>query len=290
MTNTKTLRVGDHLAIPRSGGAYTHHGIYIGLNQVIHYSGDVKNKAHAAIQRTTLGKFIAGQPKSAIRVVKYGQCNPPRDTISRAESRLGEDGYSLFGNNCEHFARWCKTGEASSEQIKDLASTGAAGVGSTAATAAGLGVVSGTGAAAGLSGAGIMSGLATVGGTVGAGAVGGVALLGAAPAAVTTVAMRKVLEDDETLPDEERSARAAGRAATVGGAAAGTAGSIAAISAAGTTAGLSGAGITSGLAAVGGTIGGGMAAGTALTVAAPAVAAAAAGYGIYRAWRWLAGD
>ena len=71
------------------------------------------------------------------------------------------------------------------------------------------------------------------------------------------------------------------------GAVAGSAGSVAAISTAGSVAGLSGAGITSGLAAIGGTVGGGMAAGTALTVAAPAVAAAGVGYGLYKAWKWL---
>jgi hypothetical protein len=286
MTTQKTLRLGDHLSIPRSGGTYTHHGIYAGSNQVIHYTGDVKNKAHAAIKRTGLDAFLSGRSRSAIRVVKYAHCHSSSRTIEMAESRLGEDGYSLFGNNCEHFARWCKTGQSKSEQVKDVVSTSAAGAGSTAVTAAGLGVVSGTGAAAGLSGAGIMSGLATVGGTVGSGAVGGVAVLGAGPAVVTTLAMRRVLQDDKALPSRERKARAAGRAATVGGAVAGSAGSVAAISAVG-TAGLSGAGITTGLAGIGATMGGGMVAGTAMTVAAPAVAAAAAGYGIYRAWRWL---
>src|SRR6185503_1717487 len=104
---------------------------------------------------------------------------------------------------------------------------------------------------------------------VGGSAVGGVAVLASGPAAITCVAMTKVLGDDEHLPDLERDARRAGRYATVAGAALGTAGSVAAISAAGTVAGLSGAGITSGLAAIGGTVGGGMAAGTAIAVAAP---------------------
>jgi len=52
-------------------------------------------------------------------------------------------------------------------------------------------------------------------------------------------------------------------------------------------AGLGGAGIASGLAAVGATVGGGMTAGVVVTAAAPAVAAAALGYGVYRAWRWF---
>lgn len=286
-TNSETFKVGDHLSVPRSAGIYRHHGIYVGGKQVIHYTGDVKNKRNAAIRRTGLSTFLRGKSIKKVDVVKYTNADSPHRVVYRAQSRLGENGYSLYGNNCEHFARWCKTGDHKSEQVKDVSSTSGGVVGGTAATAAGLGVVSGTGAAAGLSGAGIMSGLATVGGSVGAGAVGGVAVLGAAPAAVSTLAMRKVLEDDEKLPQKERNARSAGRKATVAGAVAGSAGSVAAISTAGSVAGLSGAGITSGLAAIGGTVGGGMAAGTALTVAAPAVAAAGVGYGLYKAWKWL---
>ena len=104
---------------------------------------------------------------------------------------------------------------------------------------------------------------------------------------MTNIAVSKTLSDDENLPDEERSIRRTGRIAakvsTVGGAV----GTVGAISATGTTAGLSAAGITSGFAAIGGTVGGGMVAGVAISVAAPAVAAAAAGWGIYKIGKWL---
>ena len=32
-------------------------------------------------------------------------------------SRVGERRYSLSGNNCEHFANWCATGIAVSQQV-----------------------------------------------------------------------------------------------------------------------------------------------------------------------------
>jgi hypothetical protein len=112
-------------------------------------------------------------------------------------------------------------------------------------------------------------------------------VLGAAPAAITKVAMDQVLKDDENLPDDEREARAVGRTMTTVGAAAGTVGAVGAVAAAGSVAGLSAAGITSGLAAVGATVGGGMAAGVVITVAAPAAAAAAVGYGAYKLWKWI---
>jgi len=275
---------GDHLRVKRLSGAYYHHGIDLGKGRVIHYSGQVGRKRNASIREASRSQFAEG---GEVEVVEYAACDHPNTVIARARSRLGENGYHLFGNNCEHFARWCKTGQHKSEQVSDAASATAGSVGAGALAAGGLGVVAGTGAAAGLSGAGIMSGLATVGGVVGGGAVAGVAVLGAAPVAVTTLAMRKVLEDDPSLKKSERKARQAGRTATVVGGAAGAAGTIGTIAAVGTTAGLSGAGITSGLAAIGAAVGGGMAAGTVIAVAAPAAAAAAVGYGAYRAWKWL---
>lgn len=41
-------------------------------------------------------------------------------TYTRAFHALGEQSYSLFGNNCEHFARWCVTGQRHSTQIQVL--------------------------------------------------------------------------------------------------------------------------------------------------------------------------
>jgi hypothetical protein len=264
-------------------GAYTHHGVYVGNGQIIHYSGEVGSKRDAAIKRTSVAGFLEG---GEAEVVKYARSFDPDSVIQRAESRLGEDGYDLFGNNCEHFARWCVTGDARSEQVRDVASAASGASAGAAATAAGIGVVSAGGAVAGLSGAGVMSGLATVGGVVGGGAVAGVAVLAAAPAAISTVAMRQVLSDDTALAGDEREARTVGRTATAVGGVAGTVGSVAAISAAGVS-GLSAVGITSGLAAIGGTVGGGMVAGAAIAIAAPAVAAAGIGYGAYRAWKWI---
>ena len=37
--------------------------------------------------------------------------------IKRAESRIGEECYDVFGNNCEHFIVWLKTGVAESSQV-----------------------------------------------------------------------------------------------------------------------------------------------------------------------------
>ena len=278
-----TMSPGDHLRVSR--GFYAHHGIYVGEGQVIHYSGEVFQKTDAVVRRDSLERFAAD---GMVTIVSYATAFEPDVVIRNAESRLGENGYALLGNNCEHFAVWCKTDKLVSDQVQD-AKAGTASVGGGAlATGGAIAAVSSAGAVAGLSGAGIMSGLASVGGIVGSGAIGGVAILGLAPTAAATYAAQIALKDDERFPTAERDARKVGRRATVAGAALGTVGSVAAISAVGTTAGLSAAGITSGFAAIGGTVSGGMAAGVAMTVAAPATAALAVGYGAYRLWKWLA--
>ena len=48
-----------------------------------------------------------------------GICYPSKSVITRAISRLGESGYDLFENNCEHFAHWCKTGKTVSGQVNN---------------------------------------------------------------------------------------------------------------------------------------------------------------------------
>jgi hypothetical protein len=270
------MAAGDHLRVYRGG--YWHHGIDCGNYRVIHYTARDGTKAGASIQETTQSLFALD---GVVEIVPYAQRGAPDAILARARSRLGENAYNVVLNNCEHFARWCVTGEAESDQVRVATSTVAGAAGTGAATVAGLGVVSAAGAAAGLSGAGIMSGLAATGAVVGGGAVAGLGVLGAAPGVVGTAVMRSVLKDDPNLHEPERDARAAGRTGAAVGAGAGTAAAIGAVAAAGVP-GLSAVGITSGLAAVGGVVGGGMAAGVAVTVAAPAVAAAAIGYGIYK--------
>jgi hypothetical protein len=43
-----------------------------------------------------------------------------QEVIERARSRVGEDGYRLLTNNCEHFCEWCLRGEHRSYQVDAL--------------------------------------------------------------------------------------------------------------------------------------------------------------------------
>jgi len=103
---------GDHIRVRRFG--YWHHGVDCGDGTVIHYSGELLKRSDSAVQQTTLENFAKG---GKIETVNYGVCDAPDAVIQRAKSRLNESDYRFFSNNCEHFARWCKTGRAESRQV-----------------------------------------------------------------------------------------------------------------------------------------------------------------------------
>lgn len=108
------FKIGDHLVSSRT--FYTHHGIYIGNGQVIHYSGLSDGLSAGPIEVTTLEIFSSGQSPT---VREYN--NAPfqgRNVVTRARTRLGEDKYDLHANNCEHFCSWAVLGSAECSQVE----------------------------------------------------------------------------------------------------------------------------------------------------------------------------
>lgn len=109
------LEPGDHLVSPRMGSAYDHHGIYIGGNNVIHYSGLAGNASGSEVAITSLKKFSNG---NGHYVVPHPNAKFHGDeVVKRARKRLGEDQYNLATNNCEHFVNWCIDDEHRSQQV-----------------------------------------------------------------------------------------------------------------------------------------------------------------------------
>ena len=97
---------------------YQHYGVYIGNGKVIHFApleGQEISMENGIIHESTLESFLNGR---ALQIDKNVEKRFSEDEIvKRARSRLGEKGYSLITNNCEHFARWCVTGENISYQV-----------------------------------------------------------------------------------------------------------------------------------------------------------------------------
>ena len=127
------IKPGDILYVKRTG--YRHFGIYAGNQQVIHnYKEKNPLVSDGIISETTLADF-QGVSDTIYVLNSTTPSGPPlfdwivrrllgddielfspEETVMRARSKLGERGYNLLLNNCEHFALWCKTGIAQSAQ------------------------------------------------------------------------------------------------------------------------------------------------------------------------------
>lgn len=98
---------------------YRHYGIYVGNDSVIHFSGEEgreKDSTRARIIETSLAAFLQESPVLVEESYVY-PAFPSDQVVDYARSRLGERGYNIFTNNCEHFANECKYGKRMSRQV-----------------------------------------------------------------------------------------------------------------------------------------------------------------------------
>jgi hypothetical protein len=92
----------DHLYVNRWLGLdYSHHGLYLGRGNVIHYS-------QFEVRIDSLEDFAQG---GKIHLMDSDLIYTIETVIRRAKSKLGEEEYDLLFNNCEHFVNWCRNGE-----------------------------------------------------------------------------------------------------------------------------------------------------------------------------------
>lgn len=130
------MKRGDHIYVKTKIPGVTHHGIYCGDGDAIHFDGHTK-----CIVKNGLINFSQPFNIEQIKVFKYparlfapGKINifnvvmggklTASDDVSivmqRAESLLGKSQYDLGRRNCEHFAVWCKTNTWYSPQINNV--------------------------------------------------------------------------------------------------------------------------------------------------------------------------
>ena len=120
----RELKPGDHIRYKFNN--FYHHGLYEGDGMVIHFAGpcmeQLVDPQYVTVRRDTLEAFGSGR---YIEVRKYTlkeklRKHSPRKTIALARSRLGEKGYDIIYNNCEHFVNFCVFGRAFSTQIDEM--------------------------------------------------------------------------------------------------------------------------------------------------------------------------
>lgn len=94
---------------------FDHYGIYAGNNEVIHFSeGTVKyGSMNDFISDAAIGENYIEVMEFPEEITKGITLN---DSLNRAKSKLSQAEYNLLFSNCEHFATWCRTGQAVSSQ------------------------------------------------------------------------------------------------------------------------------------------------------------------------------
>ena len=122
----KNPKRGDHIRVCRMNGLYYHHGIFVSEDEVIHFTGDdddsVLDWSKAHVIKTDLRRFLRG---GTIEVKEYTDAElddlyPVEGIVSYARACLGDDGYNLIFNNCEHFANACTLGKYRSRQVENF--------------------------------------------------------------------------------------------------------------------------------------------------------------------------
>lgn len=94
-------------------GCYTHHAIDVGDGTVVHFGRGLHDLANACIEQVSWQEFCQGRP---VEVVDSPRCFPAEEILNRAQSRLGQSDYQVFGNNCEGFVHWCRSDRSDSFQ------------------------------------------------------------------------------------------------------------------------------------------------------------------------------
>lgn len=113
MLPTLDFQPGDHIQRRRFG--YDHHAIFVGWTSapeayVVHHPVGKKENP------------LRGQIRHEIRDIgEYTLVQRPADpegAVQRAFSRVGQAGYNVLTQNCEHFAEWCVSGQQRSLQVR----------------------------------------------------------------------------------------------------------------------------------------------------------------------------
>lgn len=104
-----------------------HHGIYIGNDEVVQFGlpfDMFRPKEEVKVLKSNIEEFLQGGFLE-VRVFdrkERKQKNDDRKIIEIALSKLGEGGYDIVHNNCEHFANFCIFNKKESKQVDDVRS------------------------------------------------------------------------------------------------------------------------------------------------------------------------
>ena len=107
----RDLKPGDLIRV--RAGSLWHYGVFVSEAEVIQFGPNPRlqtgDRGDLRVMAVDIEAFAQGE---IVEAAEPGRRRlPPEKTIALARSRLGEGGYSLLNNNCEHFATECVLGE-----------------------------------------------------------------------------------------------------------------------------------------------------------------------------------
>ena len=105
---------------------YYHHGIYIGNDEVVQFGRGFevyKNPSEIKVLRSSIEDFCGDA--TFVEVYKFSkqelkEKRPDSLIVESAIACVGEGGYNILHNNCEHFANKCVFGVNKSSQIDEI--------------------------------------------------------------------------------------------------------------------------------------------------------------------------
>lgn len=108
-------------------GSIYHYGIFENEDKVIQFGlppvlTDLRKDEDVEVLVTDINTFSNGNfvEVSEFSLKEKLKRNSPKKTISIANSRIGEKGYNLIHNNCEHFVNECVFGIKYSSQTDGI--------------------------------------------------------------------------------------------------------------------------------------------------------------------------
>lgn len=118
------MQPGDMVRVPM--GEMYHYGVCTGENRIIQFGEPVLSspvpREQIRVGATDVASFLNGQFAEVAELDKkeLKKRRPIGEIVAFAEKSLGEGGYDILYNNCEHFANRCLFGAAVSSQIEDV--------------------------------------------------------------------------------------------------------------------------------------------------------------------------
>ena len=104
---------------------YHHYGIFISEERIIQFGlpDNVYRPAdEIAVLATDVYTFLQGGELEVGRPTREEKrlLRRPKEIVATAEARLGEGGYDILHNNCEHFVYECAFGKHHSPFLQDV--------------------------------------------------------------------------------------------------------------------------------------------------------------------------